>query len=231
MNKKIEWNKEFSINNYTLDKQHELIFDITNHANELAKEVLEHYDDSLQEELKKIIIRLFDYIKIHFKDEEAYMKEIDYPLLEEHKEAHRVLVEKTKELLNHSKNPQTFAKELASLTRDWISKHFCVDDKWIDAYKYRAIHLNEVHFSLKTYKTIQTLRNPAIDQEECFKYLCMCEDKIHQMPKSIHEELLKEESVLKCEVCEQILVLWEEGEIKDLSYLEKEFIKIGKNDV
>ena len=75
MNKKIEWNKEFSINNYTLDKQHELIFDITNCANELAKKVLEHYDDSLQEELKKTIVRLFDYIKIHFKDEEAYMKE------------------------------------------------------------------------------------------------------------------------------------------------------------
>ncbi|EDP6862750.1 iron-binding protein, partial [Campylobacter upsaliensis] len=49
MMKKIDWTKEFSINNYALDKQHELIFDITNRANELAKEVLEHYDDSLQE--------------------------------------------------------------------------------------------------------------------------------------------------------------------------------------
>ncbi|EAI3338905.1 iron-binding protein [Campylobacter upsaliensis] len=233
MVKKIDWTKEFSINNYALDKQHELIFDITNRANELAKEVLEHYDDSLQEELKKMIVKLFDYIKIHFKDEEAYMKEIDYPLLEEHKEAHRVLVEKTKELLNHSKNPQTFAKELASLTRDWISKHFCVDDKWIDAYKYRAIHLNEVHFSLKTYKTLQTLRNPAIEQEECFKYLCACEDKIHQVPRSIHEELMIEKSLLKCETCEQILIYLgkEEGELKSLKDLEQEFEMIGKSNV
>ncbi|MEB2833472.1 hemerythrin family protein [Campylobacter upsaliensis] len=233
MNKKIEWNKEFNINNYTLDKQHELIFDITNCANELAKKVLEHYDDSLQEELKKTIVRLFDYIKIHFKDEEAYMKEIDYPLLEEHKEAHRVLVEKTKELLNYSKNPQTFAKELASLTRDWISKHFCVDDKWIDAYRYKAIHLNEVHFSLETYKTIKALRNPAIEKEECFKYLCVCEDKIHQVPRSIHEELMIEKSLLKCETCEQILIYLgkEEGELKSLKDLEQEFEMIGKSNV
>ncbi|EKR5467732.1 iron-binding protein, partial [Campylobacter upsaliensis] len=41
MVKKIDWTKEFSINNYALDKQHELIFDITIHANELAKKVLE----------------------------------------------------------------------------------------------------------------------------------------------------------------------------------------------
>ncbi|ECH3612797.1 iron-binding protein [Campylobacter upsaliensis] len=233
MMKKIDWTKEFSINNYALDKQHELIFDITNRANELAKEVLEHYDDSLQEELKKTIVKLFDYIKIHFKDEENYMREIDFPLLEEHKASHKFLVEKTKEILNYSKDPQNFAKEFAILTKDWIAKHFCVDDKWIDAYKYKAIHLNEVHFSLETYKTLQTLRNPAIEQEECFKYLCACEDKIHQVPRSIHEELMIEKSLLKCETCEQILIYLgkEEGELKSLKDLEQEFEMIGKSNV
>lgn len=233
MNKKIDWTKEFSINNYALDKQHELIFDIAIRANELAKEVLEHYDDSLQEELKKTIVKLFDYIKIHFKDEENYMKEIDFPLLEEHKASHKFLVERTKEILNYSKDPQNFAKELAILTKNWIVKHFCVDDKWIDTYKYKALHLNEVHFSLETYKTLQTIRNPAIEQEECLKYLCACEDKIHQMPRSIHEELMMEKGFLKCETCEQTLVYLEkeEEELKSFKDLEQEFEMIGKSNV
>lgn len=230
--KKIDWTKEFSINNYTLDKQHELIFDITVHANELAKKVLEHYDDSLQEELKKTIIKIFDYIKIHFKDEENYMKEIDFPLLEEHRASHQFLIEKTKEILNYSKDPQNFAKKLAILTKDWIAKHFCVDDRWIDVYRYKAIHLNEVHFSLETYKTLQTLRNPNIDQEEHFRYLCVCEDKIHQVPRCIHEELMIEKSFLKCETCEQILVYLEkEEELKSFKDLEQEYEMIGKNNV
>ncbi|WP_279041285.1 hemerythrin family protein [Campylobacter helveticus] len=227
--KNIDWTKEFSINNYALDKQHELIFEITNHANELAHKVLQNCDDALQEELKKTIVKLFNYIKIHFKDEETYMKDIDFPLFEEHRAAHKVLVEKTKEILNYSKEPQIFAKELAILTKDWIARHFCVDDKWIEAYIHKAIHLNEVHFSLETYKILKTLWNPNIEQEAKFSYLCMCEDKIHNVPKSIHEELLSEESVLKCETCGQILVFLEEDEEdKDFAFLAKEFAKMGK---
>ncbi|EAL3860855.1 iron-binding protein, partial [Campylobacter coli] len=36
---KIQWSRDFSIKNMQLDKQHELIFEITNLANDLALKI------------------------------------------------------------------------------------------------------------------------------------------------------------------------------------------------
>lgn len=43
---------------------------------------------------------------------------IDFPLIEEHKKSHQILVEKTKELLEHSDNIVKMSQELSILTKD-----------------------------------------------------------------------------------------------------------------
>lgn len=40
---KIQWSRDFSIKNMQLDKQHELIFEITNLANDLALNIQDKY--------------------------------------------------------------------------------------------------------------------------------------------------------------------------------------------
>ncbi len=47
-------------------------------------------------DLKQILKQLFQYVKIHFKDEEKFIESIDFPLIEEHKKSHQILLKKTK---------------------------------------------------------------------------------------------------------------------------------------
>lgn len=68
---KVKWSRDFSIKNMQLDKQHELIL-ITNLANDLALKIQEN-NTQYKDDLKQILAKLFQYIKIHFKDEEKFM--------------------------------------------------------------------------------------------------------------------------------------------------------------
>lgn len=56
------------------------------------------------------------------------MESIDFPLIEEHKKSHQILVEKTKELLEYSDNIVKMSQELSILTKDWILDHFANED-------------------------------------------------------------------------------------------------------
>ncbi|EJF7423089.1 hemerythrin domain-containing protein [Campylobacter jejuni] len=114
----VKWSRDFSIKNMQLDKQHELIFEITNLANDLALNIQDN-NTQHKNDLKQILVKLFQYIKIHFKDEEKFMESIDFPLIEEHKKSHQILVEKTYDYIcNCSLRihavPQTIHQELVS---------------------------------------------------------------------------------------------------------------------
>lgn len=146
----VKWGRDFSIKNMQLDKQHELIFEITNLANDLALKIQEN-NTQYKDDLKQILVKLFQYIKIHFKDEEKFMESIDFPLIEEHKKSHQILVEKTKELLEHSDNIVKMSQELSILTKDWILDHFANEDLWIANFTKKALHLQEIHYTLEQY--------------------------------------------------------------------------------
>ncbi|ELG2346976.1 hemerythrin family protein [Campylobacter jejuni] len=196
----VKWSRDFSIRNMQLDKQHELIFEITNLANDLALNIQDN-NTQHKNDLKQILVKLFQYIKIHFKDEEKFMESIDFPLIEEHKKSHQILVEKTKELLEHSDNIVKMSQELSILTKDWILDHFANEDLWIANFTKKALHLQEIHYTLEQKSIKQDLR-----AEKTHDYICNCSLRIHAVPQTIHQELVSKENTLKCEKCEQILV-------------------------
>lgn len=201
---KVKWSRDFSIKNIHLDKQHEIIFGITNLANDLALKIEE---DSTQykDDLKQILMKLFQYIKIHFKDEEKFMESIDFPLIEEHKKSHQILVEKTKELLEHSDNIVKMSQELSILTKDWILDHFANEDLWIANFTKKALHLQEIHYTLEQYIKLKSIKQD-LRAEKTHDYICNCSLRIHAVPQTIHQELVSKENALKCGKCEQILV-------------------------
>ena len=206
----IVWSKDFSIKNLELDKQHQIIFDITNEAYELAKraneENLSKEDEAqIKEELKGLIYRIFEYMKVHFKDEEKYMKDLEFPLLEEHIKQHRELISKTKELLYLGADLKNFATEFKNFTTGWILEHFVNGDAWITNYKYKAFHVSEIHCSLESYKKLHNMKQDLNSQKH-FTYICACKLKLTHIAQSIHDELLQKETVLKCDDCGQILV-------------------------
>lgn len=58
----IKWSKDFSIKNIQLDKQHELIFEIAEIANNLALKIQDN-DVQHKNDLKQILTKLFQYVK------------------------------------------------------------------------------------------------------------------------------------------------------------------------
>lgn len=199
----IKWSRDFSIKNMQLDKQHELIFEITNLANDLA--LKQDGDAKYKDDLKQILTKLFQYIKIHFKDEEKFLENIDFPLIEEHKKSHKILVEKTKKLLEYSNDVVKISQELSVLTKDWILNHFVNEDLWIAHFTHKALHLQEIHYTLEQYIKLKSIKQD-LSTETTYDYICNCPLHIHAVPQTIHEELTAKETTLKCEKCGEILV-------------------------
>lgn len=63
----IKWHRDFSIKNMQLDKQHELIFEIADLANDLVALNIQDNNTQHKNDLKQILVKLFQYIKIHLK--------------------------------------------------------------------------------------------------------------------------------------------------------------------
>ncbi|EGM2780152.1 iron-binding protein [Campylobacter jejuni] len=200
----IKWSKDFSIKNMQLDKQHELIFEIAEIANDLALKIQDN-DVQYKNDLKQILTKLFQYVKIHFKDEEKFMESIDFPLIEEHRKSHQILLKKTKELLEHSNDIVKMSFELSTLTKDWILDHFAIEDLWIANFTKKALHLQEIHYNLEQYIKLKSIRQD-LKAEKTYDYICNCYLRTHAVPQTIHEELVSKENTLKCEKCGQILV-------------------------
>ncbi|EHH2236103.1 iron-binding protein, partial [Campylobacter coli] len=143
--------------------------------------------------------------KIHFKDEEKFMESIDFPLIEEHRKSHQILLKKTKELLEHSNDIVKMSFELSTLTKDWILDHFANEDLWIANFTKKALHLQEIHYNLEQYIKLKSIRQD-LKTEKTYDYICNCSLRIHAVPQTIHQELVSKENTLKCEKCGQILV-------------------------
>ncbi|MBZ7944832.1 hemerythrin domain-containing protein [Campylobacter sp. RM10532] len=204
----IKWDKNFSIKNLQLDKQHELIFDIADIAHDLAKKIQNdniNKPEELKEELKKVLLKLFQYAKVHFKEEEKFMENIDFPLIEEHKYSHRVLLERAKNLLNYSNDIFKLSEELSILTKDWVFEHFANEDLWLSNFTSKAIHLKEINYTLEHYIKLKSIKFD-LSGEKNYDYICNCPLRIHKVPETIHQELVSRENILRCETCEQILI-------------------------
>ncbi len=96
-------------------------------------EALERGDS--KEEFLHILNQLMDYVMVHFSDEEALMKEFDYPGLSEHRKKHSTT---TGELFDFdirlmSDDPEEVKAFLNFLT-DWLRNHINVVDRELATY-------------------------------------------------------------------------------------------------
>jgi K+-sensing histidine kinase KdpD len=77
----IDWKVEYSVDNATIDKQHQALFDLVN-------EVADKVKTGNMPEIKDVVNRLAAYTVQHFRDEEAIMKRAGYKSLEDHQMVH-----------------------------------------------------------------------------------------------------------------------------------------------
>jgi hemerythrin-like metal-binding protein len=125
----IKWSESISVNNYEIDNQHKYLIQLTNNL------ILNSNAKVNSEIIGETLLKLYKYIKEHFKDEEALLDKFNYPKLEEHKKEHRKFVLKTvkfcKDVLD---GKSTVTEEMISFLSGWILNHISVDDQDYKSY-------------------------------------------------------------------------------------------------
>ncbi|MDD2491245.1 MAG: bacteriohemerythrin [Bacteroidales bacterium] len=92
---KITWSEELSVNEGRIDLQHKEIFEIINSF------IFEMDLNSKSTHLAELLSKLTDYSLVHFREEERFMRQNNYPELAAHKRAHNYYIKKVA-LFNHN---------------------------------------------------------------------------------------------------------------------------------
>ena len=90
-----------------------------------------------KEELRKVLEGMTDYALKHFKTEEDYMKEFNYPGYQNHKEEHEDFFDKTLEYFHKAGNEfHHVSNELPEYLNQWLANHIQgTDRQFIDCFK------------------------------------------------------------------------------------------------
>lgn len=135
--KPVSWTNDMSVEEATIDSQHKNLIDGINKLLEATRS---------GEEVKKVrelIHFMNEYVNKHFSYEEAYMKKINYPKLDDHKEIHRSFVEYYVEFkknldryLYEKKDSEPVSEKILNLLKEaredianWLVNHMLGDDQ------------------------------------------------------------------------------------------------------
>jgi len=128
--KRMEWSKEYSIGNAKIDDDHCTIIELINR--------LINMEDPVRYRLEfgRILSEMTDYSFKHFKKEEAYMKRLSYPDIDEHRKSHRKYIYKVTmfnvDFMNHM---EIDPKKVINFLICWWENHIRKADADYEAFK------------------------------------------------------------------------------------------------
>lgn len=161
LNKKtINWRSEYNINNFKIDAEHQKLFAIAREAMQVSK--LEKEDD-IKTTLKNLITKLFQYVNIHFTNEEKYMEDISYPELDNHKILHKNMIDMLTSLISklNTLELKEIEKALFDFIEEYFIRHIILEDKKIQLWNTNLEDLKK-NFG---WKEIYSVGNTNIDTE------------------------------------------------------------------
>lgn len=113
-----------------VDEEHKRLFEIIGQIHATIEEELVHDKfDAIME----IIEELREYTRVHFSDEEEYMKGIGYEGLEKQKILHQAFIDKLKELNldDVDDNQEEYLYDFLQFLQNWLVNHILKVDKLI----------------------------------------------------------------------------------------------------
>ncbi|MCV3552106.1 hemerythrin family protein [Campylobacter sp. CNRCH_2013_0855] len=190
----IKWAKEYSVHNKIIDEQHKVLFDIAKKAYLIAE------NHASINEIKLVLSELFEYVKTHFKDEEAYMESIAYPDLEYHKRIHQEITASLIALVKNIKTVNEFKEQLNIITEKWLLEHILKEDmKYYKYEKQKQLQAKESTFEEDVALTESTFEEIT---PKYILYVCGCLNEKHKIPHHLHLQIL-DGARYSCKVCKK----------------------------
>jgi len=120
----IEWSNKLSVNVAEIDEQHQMLVAMTNELNDAMCGRNSH------NEALMIIVKMTDYAKVHFRTEEKYFDQFDYPESASHKKEHNDFKKKVKQLENDFVDGSlSLPTDVLNFLKEWLVKHIQGSDK------------------------------------------------------------------------------------------------------
>jgi len=125
----VNWDEHLEIGDPVVDSEHRYLIHLINNLHDQYK------SGTLHSKLASVFTHLTKYVHVHFQNEVALMKAINYPELDEHKEAHRKLVDQAIDLSEKFMDDSaTITDETIDFLKDWVLKHIADSDMKIKTF-------------------------------------------------------------------------------------------------
>jgi len=114
------WKPEYSVGNDKIDGQHRYLFELWI----LLDSVKDQEANRLS--LEQALLSLFDYVEIHFGDEEEILAA--HPDIDAHREIHREFLAKSKSFMDEFQQGTLDIHEVTDFLRHWLTDHIIETD-------------------------------------------------------------------------------------------------------
>jgi hemerythrin-like metal-binding protein len=112
-----EWTDEMNIGDPLIDGQHRQIFALLSAFN----------DRMTPEDIARAVAFMARYATTHFRDEEAFMERVGYPLLDEQKHEHLLFMSKVAVFSEQDTHAITLHIGLATFLTRWLKHHILTE--------------------------------------------------------------------------------------------------------
>jgi hemerythrin-like metal-binding protein len=120
---KIEWTMSLSVGVTDIDEQHQRLFTIIDDLSNAKKDSLD------RAAILSILNQLVDYSDYHFRTEDNYMIENNYPLFLSHRKEHLAYIRKMGELIDALERKNNFLSEdILEFLNNWWQTHITDSD-------------------------------------------------------------------------------------------------------
>jgi len=128
-----KWKDLYKIDLFDLDSEHKALFKI-------AIKALEMPEKNRKEHVREVLVELAEYMKIHFKHEEKYMRLIDYADYDRHKKLHDDVIIQMNDFIKQLPllPLEVFERKLIEYIDIWLISHILEEDKKIACKKEKA---------------------------------------------------------------------------------------------
>ena len=116
---KFIWNDDYATGIAELDDQHKKIFDLGNSIADIKN----------TDRIKKSIMSLYKYTRLHFDFEENLMKDAGYPVWKSHREIHEDLITELNTVGKKVAGNELSIDEFKRFVYVWIVDHIMFQDK------------------------------------------------------------------------------------------------------
>ena len=191
------WSDSFSVHNQLIDDQHKKLFELAHKAYTAGNK------HTTRENIRELLSDFFQYMNVHFSDEEDYMEKIGYPELEAHKELHKQIIQELSKTIKNIRSINDMKEKLQIVSQEWLLQHILHSDMLIEKYR-KTSTLNKQKENIVKKEPKKIVKK---EPEKVISYGCGCNGKIHKLSLVLHDNIQKNNKVFLCKKCKKAIFL------------------------